>query len=98
MMIVVVAFHFGGNFASESWKIITKVIYYISQWMYLHTKYQKNFNQEAIKLFNLHKTNNRNYKCTIVSNLDKFNTPVTDSTAITKKELIPIVFHVFFQI
>ena len=52
-MIVYVALYFGGNFSPANWVPITRVHYFLAQWMFEHTIYQEDLNNEALNLITL---------------------------------------------
>lgn len=66
IMIVSIAIHYDRNFGPKSQEPIARARCYLAEWMFLHTKYQTNFNREAIKLFKLPKTKNTSQKFTTI--------------------------------
>ena len=82
VMIASIALHFGFSWGPTSWEPLARATCFISQWLFLHTDYQININQEALDLFTIaaNCSNTKEY-CKIVPTIDQFNEKLQTMTA-----------------
>ena len=78
-MIVSVPLHFGGSYGLASWEPIARALCFLAQWMFQHTSYQEQMNNEANDLMTLPDDNDTGDACTIRPQFDKINGTVQDS-------------------
>ena len=77
-MIVAVALHFGGKYGPASWESIARARCLLDGWMYKHTNYQEELNNNALDLFDLPDKDDLSEPCTVRPHFNGINKIIID--------------------